>query len=103
MTADGTHTAPPYRLVNNEYSLLDVDDLVFIDAPGAGFSTFADKEKEKEFYGVDADAAAFADFISQFLRSTAAGTRRSTCSARATGRRARPSWPTCCRARRPSI
>ena len=69
VTADDQHTAPaPYGLVNNEYSLLDVTDLVFIDAPGAGFSTFADKEKgPKEYFGVDPDANAFADFIGKFL------------------------------------
>jgi carboxypeptidase C (cathepsin A) len=68
-TADDQHSAPaPYQVVNNDYSLLDASDLVFIDAPGAGFSTFADKkEGPKEFYGVDPDANAFADFISQFL------------------------------------
>src|ERR1019366_7040033 len=38
-TANATHSAPaPYRLVNNELSLLDASDLVFIDAPGPGFS-----------------------------------------------------------------
>ena len=69
VTADDKHTAPaPYGLVNNEYSLLDASDLVFIDAPGAGFSTFADKEKgPKEYFGVDADANAFAQFIGKFL------------------------------------
>ena len=69
VTADDQHTAPaPYGMVNNEYSLLDASDLVFIDAPGAGFSTFADKEKgPKEYFGVDADANAFAQFIGKFL------------------------------------
>ena len=69
VTADDQHTAPaPYGLVNNDYSLLDASDLVFIDAPGAGFSTFADKEKgPKEYFGVDADANAFAQFIGKFL------------------------------------
>ncbi len=69
VTADDQHTAPaPYGLVNNEYSLLDVSDVVFIDAPGAGFSVFADKEKgPKEYFGVDLDADAFAQFISKFL------------------------------------
>src|SRR6202021_4004003 len=39
VTADDTHTpAAPYDWVNNEYSLLDASDLVFIDAPGTGFS-----------------------------------------------------------------
>jgi carboxypeptidase C (cathepsin A) len=69
VTDDDQHTAPaPYGLVNNDYSLLDVADLVFIDAPGAGFSTFADKEKgPKDYFGVDPDANAFADFIGKFL------------------------------------
>ena len=39
VTADNSHTpAAPYPIVNNDYSLLDVSDLVFIDAPGTGFS-----------------------------------------------------------------
>ncbi len=59
--------AAPYALVNNEYSLLDASDLVFIDAPGAGFSRIAGPDKEKAFYGVDDDAYAFAEFITQFL------------------------------------
>ncbi|HET6943557.1 MAG TPA: peptidase S10, partial [Sphingomicrobium sp.] len=38
-TADAVHTPPaPYGVVNNDQSLLDVADLVFIDAPGTGFS-----------------------------------------------------------------
>ena len=38
-TADGRHTpAAPYRVVSNDQSLLDASDLVFIDAPGTGFS-----------------------------------------------------------------
>ena len=68
VTADSAHTpAAPYPLVNNEYSLLDASDLVFIDAPGTGFSRVAGKDREKAFFGVDADAHAFADFITQFL------------------------------------
>jgi carboxypeptidase C (cathepsin A) len=68
ITADDTHTpAAPYSLVNNEYSLLDATDLVFIDAPGTGFSRLSGKDKEKAFYGVDQDAWAFSDFIVQFL------------------------------------
>jgi carboxypeptidase C (cathepsin A) len=68
VTADDTHTpAAPYGIVNNDYSLLDVSDLVFVDAPGTGFSRIAGKDREKAFYGVDQDAHAFADFITQFL------------------------------------
>jgi carboxypeptidase C (cathepsin A) len=68
VTADDTHTAAaPYPVVNNEYSLLDATDLVFVDAPGTGFSRLSGKDKEKAFYGVDQDAWAFSDFIVQFL------------------------------------
>lgn len=80
VTKDDSHTpAAPYQLVNNDYSLLDASDLVFIDAPGAGFSrllaTDSDaskreeqmKDRRKETYGVDGDGRAFAQFITQFL------------------------------------
>lgn len=68
VTADDTHTpAAPYSLVNNDFSLLDASDLVFVDAPGTGFSRIAGPNKEKAFYGIDQDAHAFAEFITQFL------------------------------------
>jgi carboxypeptidase C (cathepsin A) len=68
ITAEDSHTpAAPYRVVENPYSLLDVSDLVFVDAPGTGFGKMVGKDKEKAFWGVDADADAFADFITQFL------------------------------------
>lgn len=68
VTATDTHTpAAPYSLANNASSLLDATDLVFIDAPGTGFSRIAGKDKEKAFFGVDPDAYAFSEFIAQFL------------------------------------
>ena len=68
VTSTDAHTpAAPYSVVGNAWSLLDVTDLVFIDAPGTGFSRIAGKDKEKAFFGVDQDAYAFAEFISQFL------------------------------------
>jgi carboxypeptidase C (cathepsin A) len=68
VTSTDAHTpAAPYSLINNAYSLLDATDMVFIDAPGTGFSRIAGKDKERAFYGVDPDAYAFAEFISQFL------------------------------------
>ena len=68
VTADNSHTpAAPYQVVNNDFSLLDASDLVFVDAPGTGFSRIAGKNKEKEFYGVDQDAHAFAEFIVAYL------------------------------------
>ncbi|MDE2305764.1 MAG: peptidase S10 [Gammaproteobacteria bacterium] len=68
ITATDSHTpAAPYRVVDNAYSLLDVSDLVFIDAPGTGFSRVAGEHPAKAFYGVDQDAYAFGEFIKQFL------------------------------------
>jgi len=73
VTGDHTHTAPaPYKLVNNDYSLLDATDVVFIDAPSTGFSRIIGKDRggagtPKQFYGVDGDAHAFAQFITHFL------------------------------------
>jgi carboxypeptidase C (cathepsin A) len=72
-TSNHEHTAPaPYQLVNNDDSLLDVSDLVFIDAPSTGFSRVIDKDHggagvPKDFYGVDGDGHAFAQFITQYL------------------------------------
>jgi carboxypeptidase C (cathepsin A) len=68
VTSSDAHTPPaPYSIINNAYSLLDATDMVFIDAPGTGFSRIAGKDKEKAFYGVDPDAHAFSEFITQFL------------------------------------
>ena len=93
ITADDTHTAAaPYQIVNNDYSLLDASDLVFVDAPGTGFSRIAGKDKEKEFYGVDADAHAFAEFIVAYLSKYGRWNSPSTFSVKATERRAPPCW-----------
>ncbi len=68
VTADDTHNpAAPYQIVDNDQTLLDASDLVFIDAPSTGFSRIAGKDKEKAFYGVDPDGQAFASFIQEFL------------------------------------
>jgi carboxypeptidase C (cathepsin A) len=68
VTASDTHLpAAPYKVVDNDASLLDFSDLVFIDAPGTGFSRIAGKDKEKAFWGVDQDAYAFSEFITTFL------------------------------------
>ena len=68
VTADDTHSpAAPYKVVDNEYTLLDASDLVFIDAPGTGFGHLRGTDKEKAFYGIDEDAHAFANFIVEFL------------------------------------
>jgi carboxypeptidase C (cathepsin A) len=68
ITSDGKHSpAAPYRVVDNESSLIETSDLVFVDAPGTGFGHLRGAEKEKAFFGVDQDAHAFANFIVEFL------------------------------------
>ena len=59
--------AAPYKLVDNANSLLDVSDLVFIDAPGTGFGRLVGKDAQKAFWGVDEDGGAFARFIARFI------------------------------------
>jgi carboxypeptidase C (cathepsin A) len=57
----------PYRIGPNPYTLLDVADLVFIDAPGTGYSRVEGKGAFGAFYGIDEDAAAFDRFIRRFM------------------------------------
>lgn len=65
--ADGTASGPPpYRIVDNPYSLLSKSDLVFIDMPDSGFGRILNG-KEKDFFGVDQDVAAFGQFVSRYV------------------------------------
>src|SRR5713101_2253492 len=67
-TVDGTFTPPaPYKLVDNGESLLDKTDLVFIDAMGTGYSHAVCKAEAKDFFGIDEDLEAFAQFIVTYL------------------------------------
>jgi len=61
-----THN-PPYTVVPNEYSLLDKTDLVFIDAPGTGYSRPVGKGTVKDVAGVDQDLTAFTKFIIRYI------------------------------------
>lgn len=55
--------APPFPLVDNMESLLDVSDLVFVDAVGSGYSQAIAPHANNTFWGVDSDAAVFRDFV----------------------------------------
>lgn len=61
---------PPYKLEPNPDSILKSTDLVFIDAPGTGYSRILGKGKAKDFYGVGEDARAFSQFIQRYLGKT---------------------------------
>ncbi|NML32814.1 S10 family peptidase [Paraburkholderia antibiotica] len=67
-TASPASTPPaPYTLDDNPDSLLDITDLVFIDAVGAGLSRPVGHGTGKDFWGVDQDVNAFAQFIDRYL------------------------------------
>lgn len=61
--ADGVTLAPPYRLAENEASLLDLTDLVFIDPVTTGYSRAEPADEAKQYHGVTQDVRAMAEFI----------------------------------------
>ncbi len=64
---DGFAVPPPYQLVENEFSLLDETDLVFIDPVGTGYSRASKPDEAKNFYGVNEDARSIAEFIRLYI------------------------------------
>jgi len=58
---------PPFKLIPNQYSLLDKSDLVFVDAPLTGYSRAVGKGQAKDFTGVDPDLKAFDRFIARYI------------------------------------
>ncbi len=57
----------PAKLVDNDNSVLDMTDLVFIDPVGTGFSHAVDEDKTDEFLGYDNDVRSVGDFIRQYI------------------------------------
>jgi len=66
LESEGFVPAPPYSVVDNADTILDKTDLVFVDAPGTGFSRIK-PELIKKYYSIGGDAAAFGLFIRQYL------------------------------------
>ena len=59
---------PPYRVVDNAASPLDVTDLVFVDPAGTGFSRLIGDGKPEDVYGLREDARSIAALIRAWLR-----------------------------------
>ena len=59
--------APPYPIVDNPISILDVSDIVFIDPIGTGFSRPLGTKEVKDFCGLLEDARSIADFIQTWI------------------------------------
>src|SRR3954470_15816104 len=69
MADEGFQPAPPYRLVDNESSLLDVTDMVYVDAVDTGFSRVVAGVNNQQFHGVRGDLRAFGEFINNYLKA----------------------------------
>ncbi|MBL0110085.1 MAG: carboxypeptidase [Saprospiraceae bacterium] len=54
----------PYKIEDNNYSLLDISDIVMIDPVGTGLSRAVGKSKNSEFWGVDS----YKKEVSQLIR-----------------------------------
>jgi carboxypeptidase C (cathepsin A) len=67
LESDGSPVPPPYRLIANEHSLLDVTDLVFIDPVSTGYSRATKPEDARKFHGVREDVASVAEFIRLYV------------------------------------
>jgi carboxypeptidase C (cathepsin A) len=68
VTAEAGFTPPaPYQVVDNENTLLDVTDMVFIDPIGTGFSKVVGKGKGTDFWGVDEDARSLDQFVYNYV------------------------------------
>jgi len=63
MTDEGFMPQPPFKLVDNEFSLLDVTDLVFIDPVSTGFSRPVEGQKARDFHGFKRDIETVGEFI----------------------------------------
>ena len=98
MADEGFQPAPPYKLVDNENSLLDVTDLVFVDAIRHRLQPRGGRRQRRAVPRRSAATSAPSAISSTtYLRRTAAGRRRSSSSARATARSGRRASRRSCR------
>jgi carboxypeptidase C (cathepsin A) len=67
LTDDGELPPPPFQLTDNQYSILDDTDLVFIDPMGTGYSRPVEGEKAKEWHGFQKDIESVGDFIRLYV------------------------------------
>jgi carboxypeptidase C (cathepsin A) len=66
LSEHGEALAPAAKTVENEWSLLDLTDLVFIDPVSTGYSRAADEKNAKQFHGVQEDLNSVGEFIRLF-------------------------------------
>lgn len=69
MTDKGETLPPPYKLIENKHTWLDLCDIVFIDPVGTGFSRPETEQKPDGFYGFKNDAKWVSEFIRQYVNA----------------------------------
>jgi carboxypeptidase C (cathepsin A) len=57
----------PYKLEDNNYSILDISDIVMMDPVGTGLSRAVGKAKNSDFWGVDEDIKSVSQFIRNYV------------------------------------
>lgn len=57
----------PTQFIENQESLLDITDMVYVDAVGTGFSQAIAPNTNGQFWGVDSDAQSIRDFVRRYL------------------------------------
>jgi carboxypeptidase C (cathepsin A) len=67
MAEEGFQPAPPFQLAENANSIIDVSDLVFVDAIDTGYSRVMPGIDNVQFHGQDGDIRAFGEFIAEYL------------------------------------
>src|SRR5438034_7134835 len=69
MADEGFQPAPPYTIEDNEHSLIDVSDLVFVDAVDTGYSRVTTGVDNQQFHGQSGDLRAFGESINTYLKT----------------------------------
>jgi len=67
MSDEGFPLPKPFRLVDNEHSILDVTDLVMVDPVSTGYSRAVKGVNPKEFHGFNEDIESVGEFIRLFI------------------------------------
>lgn len=67
VTDEGFTAPPPSQRVPNEYSIIDVTDLVMLDPVGTGYSKPLGDTEGTEFWGVDQDIKSVGAFIKKYV------------------------------------
>ncbi len=67
MTEEGLAAVRPFRLIDNDYTLLDVTDLIFLDPVNTGYSRAEDGENPRQFFGYENDIESVGEFIRIYI------------------------------------